>query len=105
MHCHMLSDPSSYLCSSLSPDTDTPLLARENEHKPIECKKISASAGLFSAAYVAKVMWSGALARDVQIGFGLDGWRGHAQTSSNAPWMDASSASRLMLQGIIGRYF
>merc|ERR1712072_1580854 len=55
------------------PDTDTPLLAREMENKPIECKKISASAGLFSAAYVAKVMWNGALARDVQIGFGLDG--------------------------------
>lgn len=36
------------------PDTDTPMMADENEYKPFETKEISGSAGLLSADFVAQ---------------------------------------------------
>ena len=58
----------------LPPDTDTPLLARENESKPVECSRISEGAGLFSAEAVAATTVDGMVAGHHLIGFGLDGF-------------------------------
>jgi 3-dehydrosphinganine reductase len=58
----------------LPPDTDTPLLARENESKPVECRRISEGAGLFSAEAVAATTVDGMVAGHHLIGFGLDGF-------------------------------
>lgn len=56
------------------PDTQTPLLERENEAKPAECRAISEGAGLYSAAAVGSKTLDGMLRGDVVVGFGLDGW-------------------------------
>jgi 3-dehydrosphinganine reductase len=56
------------------PDTDTPLLERENVDKPVECKRISEGAGLFSAETVARGTVDGMQRGDGVVHFGLDGW-------------------------------
>jgi 3-dehydrosphinganine reductase len=56
------------------PDTDTPLLQRENLRKPAECRRISEGAGLFSAEAVARKSVDGICRGATCVGFGLDGW-------------------------------
>ena len=58
----------------LPPDTNTPLLERENENKPIECKRISEGEGLASAEQVAIATVNGMLSDRGTIHFFLDGW-------------------------------
>eukprot|EP00936_MAST-01D_sp_MAST-1D-sp1_P002399 g2399.t1 len=73
------------------PDTDTPLLARENETKPVECKRISEGAGLVSAENVAKAAVHGMLAGHSVIGFGIDGFMLNHLTVGMMPsntWLD-----------------
>ena len=58
----------------LPPDTDTPLLARENVHKPVETRRISEGTALFSAEAVAHATVDGMVAGQQLVGFGLDGF-------------------------------
>merc|ERR1712151_1201236 len=55
------------------PDTDTPMLERENLTKPAICKELSADAGTWSAESVAAGTLQGLSAKQFIIGFGLDG--------------------------------
>eukprot|EP00656_Telonema_subtile_P045776 TRINITY_DN52021_c0_g1_i1.p1 TRINITY_DN52021_c0_g1~~TRINITY_DN52021_c0_g1_i1.p1 ORF type:complete len:366 (-),score=66.42 TRINITY_DN52021_c0_g1_i1:131-1228(-) len=55
------------------PDTDTPMLAAENEAKPLECKKISEGAGLFSAEEVAVSVVDGMRSGNFFVAQGIDG--------------------------------
>jgi len=48
------------------PDTDTPMLERENEIKPVECKRISGAASTFTAEAVAEAILPGVS----QLGWG-----------------------------------
>ena len=59
---------------AMPPDTDTPLLAAENQQKPVECKRISEGAGLFAAETVARATVDGMLRGDGVVSLGLDGW-------------------------------
>ena len=56
------------------PDTNTPLLERENAKKPIECKRISEGEGLASPEEVATATVNGMLSHRATIHFFLDGW-------------------------------
>lgn len=56
------------------PDTDTPLLERENATKPLITKKISEDGGIWSADDVAKGILKGLSRGEALTGFGLDGF-------------------------------
>ena len=59
------------------PDTDTPCFAKENEIKPIECKRISGKVGLYSAEDVARGIVNGVESATslIVVGDGnVDGW-------------------------------
>lgn len=58
----------------LPPDTDTPLLERENVSKPVECKRISEGSGLFSSEAVAQKTVDAMSRGSGVVTFGLDGW-------------------------------
>ena len=58
----------------LPPDTDTPLLERENVAKPVECRRISEGSGLFSAETVARHTVDAMASGSGVVHFGLDGW-------------------------------
>ena len=60
--------------SVLPPDTDTPLLERENIGKPSETKRISEGSGLASADAVARATVTGMCRGDDTVYSGLDGW-------------------------------
>lgn len=75
----------------LPPDVDTPLLARENVGKPVECKRISAGAGVLSADALAAATLDGMRRGKSVITCGLDGWMlGHLTCGMYPP--DAPSA-------------
>lgn len=67
------------------PDTDTPLLQRENVGKPAECKAISEGAGLFSADAVGRKTVEGMCRGDALVGFGVDGWMLNHLTAGMLP--------------------
>merc|ERR1719401_966881 len=56
------------------PDTETPLLERENETKPLITKLLSEDAGLWSPESVADGILKGCAKRRFVVGFGIDGF-------------------------------
>ena len=56
------------------PDTDTPMLEKENAYKPNECKRISGAVETVSADAVARGVVRGMMRGDFLVGFGTDGF-------------------------------
>ena len=67
------------------PDTDTPLLALENETKPEITKKLSESASIVSPDIVGRGIVEGMVDFDPHISFGFDGWMLSTLTSGMSP--------------------
>jgi len=67
------------------PDTDTPLLALENETKPEITKKLSESASIVSPDIVGRGIVEGMVDFDPHISFGFDGWMLSTVTSGMSP--------------------
>ena len=67
------------------PDTDTPLLALENETKPEITKKLSESAAIVSPDIVGRGIVEGMIDFDPHISFGFDGWMLSTLTSGMSP--------------------
>eukprot|EP00968_Pinguiococcus_pyrenoidosus_P027310 scaffold7366_cov254-Pinguiococcus_pyrenoidosus.AAC.12 len=56
------------------PDTETPMLLKENENKPEECKRISGRVSTVSADEVAKKLVKQSMRGRFNIDWGIDGW-------------------------------
>jgi 3-dehydrosphinganine reductase len=67
------------------PDTDTPLLALENETKPEITKKLSESAAIVSPDIVGRGIVEGMVDFDPHISFGFDGWMLSTLTAGMSP--------------------
>jgi 3-dehydrosphinganine reductase len=67
-----------YVTLVFPPDTDTPMLAEENKHKPAETAEISQGSGLFSADSVASALVGGMASGAFTATVGLDGWMSNA---------------------------
>lgn len=90
-----------HVCLSFPPDTDTPLLASENEQKPKETKLISEASGVFSAQAVARDIVNGAERGDFFISTGLDGFMLSRLTCGMSPFTSgAQLVSEVLLMGV-----
>jgi 3-dehydrosphinganine reductase len=75
------------------PDTDTPLLALENETKHAVTKAISETVTAVSADHVGRAIVDGMVDFDPHISFGFDGWMLASLTAGMSPahsWLQAA---------------
>jgi len=76
------------VCVSYPPDTDTPQLAGEAEHRPAETALISGEAKMFSAEAVAADIVRGLKCGEFRIATGFDGFMLDKATCALAPALD-----------------